>query len=338
MTKKITAFLTAILCMASAAALPVSAKTGYTSCEWTEKYADDGYYNSFKYATSQYMYHALVIKTDGTALTDDIFDEYTAFEDLQTWEEFYQENSKPYYIDIEIEFGTSLSGGEYVLSLDETTADELMNLGRRIMLEHSEVETVGLLFGVDYAIGCLEYELLVRTNSPDLVVDETVIPEFTGFQFNYSDYQEGYYVRWHELETYPEFLVTFYSKEMTGLERANYLQNYVDQLAEKYSEQIKSIIVPLAHLEDIPEQSLSSSSVWTNAGDPNTDGEVNAADAAEMLFSAAQIGTGVDVAVTSAADVNADGLLNAEDAAAVLSYAAAKGTGADVSWVDILRK
>ncbi|MBQ2265271.1 MAG: hypothetical protein II341_07705, partial [Oscillospiraceae bacterium] len=79
-------------------------------------------------------------------------------------------------------------------------------------------------------------------------------------------------------------------------------------------------------------------SVWTNAGDPNSDGTVNAADAAEMLVSAAQIGTGVDVAVTSAADVNADGLLNAEDAAAVLSYAAAKGTGADVSWVDILTR
>ena len=79
-------------------------------------------------------------------------------------------------------------------------------------------------------------------------------------------------------------------------------------------------------------------SIWDNAGDSNSDGAVDASDAANVLTIAAQNGTGANIKATSADDVNADGAVNATDAAAVLCYAAAKGTGADVSWVDILRR
>ena len=78
--------------------------------------------------------------------------------------------------------------------------------------------------------------------------------------------------------------------------------------------------------------------IWQSAGDPNADGEVTAEDAADLLITAADIGTGASIKAISAEDVNADGFVSADDAAAVLCYAAAQGSGNPLNWIDILRK
>ena len=66
-------------------------------------------------------------------------------------------------------------------------------------------------------------------------------------------------------------------------------------------------------------------------GDVNGDGEVNAADASELLIAAAAIGAGDDSLLTeellAVGDINKDGIVNASDAAAILQYAAELGAG-----------
>ncbi len=71
-------------------------------------------------------------------------------------------------------------------------------------------------------------------------------------------------------------------------------------------------------------------------GDVSGDGDVNAADAAELLVTAAENGAGMARAVSFAADVNTDSTVDALDAAAVLTYAAARGSGARLSWEEVL--
>ncbi len=67
-------------------------------------------------------------------------------------------------------------------------------------------------------------------------------------------------------------------------------------------------------------------------GDLDTNGDVNASDAAVILEAAATAGankggTGLSVSKETAADVNQDGMIDATDAAIVLQYAAYTGTG-----------
>ncbi len=66
-------------------------------------------------------------------------------------------------------------------------------------------------------------------------------------------------------------------------------------------------------------------------GDLNGDGDVNAADAADLLISAAAAGGGTDPGLTSlqmaCADLNGDGTYNSSDAADILTYAAAAAAG-----------
>ncbi len=67
-------------------------------------------------------------------------------------------------------------------------------------------------------------------------------------------------------------------------------------------------------------------------GDADNDGEVNAADAAEVLVYAAAVGTGAEPELPDEnwllrADYNADGEVNAYDASEILVYAAKQGTG-----------
>ena len=119
-----------------------------------------------------------------------------------------------------------------------------------------------------------------------------------------------------------------------------YMLDFCNSVAEQYPD-VFEVLVPLMEIEGghHGEGYAYSEILWDEyVGDTNTDGEVDAADAADVLVIAAQNGTGAAIKATSANDVNADGYVDASDAAAVLSYAAAKGTGADVSWVDILRK
>lgn len=90
---------------------------------------------------------------------------------------------------------------------------------------------------------------------------------------------------------------------------------YVGSTAQVYAETYGFTFKPIAPL----------------SGDVNTDNEVNAADAAEILAESALTGSGqaghFTDAQKTAADVNNDGMIDASDAAYILAYAAAVGSG-----------
>ncbi len=78
----------------------------------------------------------------------------------------------------------------------------------------------------------------------------------------------------------------------------------------------------------------------TSLGDLNSDGTVNATDAAILLIAAANTGSGSESGLTAeqeaAADLNGDGAFDASDAALILQYAAYTGSGGTMTIEEFL--
>ncbi len=117
-----------------------------------------------------------------------------------------------------------------------------------------------------------------------------------------------------------------------------FMKEIADNILTEHGNLFVSVEPTMKSIDFGGSESLATESIWDSAGDSNTDGAVDASDAADVLTIAAQNGTGAGIKATSATDVNADGNVDASDAAAVLCYAAAQGTGAEVTWIDILKK
>ena len=333
MTKKITAFLTAILCTASMAAMPASAAVEYIF------EIHEGENGSIAVTTQRNAAAGIYVETGSTVLTSDMLTSFEAVQSITEWETY----ASPKTMYSEIVTNITPDGNGYILKMGNMDAETMQTLGRRLMLELDCVEDVQI---VEYEHigtgGTIVFEYQAEFASPDTVVDISAIPELADFAYDGGtdrsfsldyDYEECL----SGLAEFPTFY-TEISQIDTAYGKYEYMLEFGNAIQEKYSDLFASFTPTVIVPETNAIAEYSGASIWTSAGDPNSDGEVNASDAAEMLVSAAQIGTGADVAITSAADVNADGELNAADAAAVLSYAAAKGTGADVSWVDILRR
>ncbi len=337
MRKRVTAFLTAILCAASVAAVPSSA-----AVDMTPEYFEGE--NGRLMLAGESGVKGLYVKTDGTALNEEMASAFGTVSDVCTIAEKIADQP---------EWATTtgldtLDADAYILSVSVNMSnEEIMNLGRKLMAQTDFVEDVQVLSYQKYYYDALTITLQFTTKqvSEDAVVDLTAMPELSPyFEYSYSpvgkigilnpvgeQFSEKFYA---ETAQDPHSYFTYDSYE--------YLAEFAKSIQEKYSDVFTSVnpVVLSKMGADEIEYDITNyaTSVWTDAGDNNSDGNVTAEDAAGMLTLAAQIGTGADIKATSANDVNSDGTVNAEDAAAVLAYAAANGSGNEVSWVDILRR
>ncbi len=335
MTKKITALLTALCCLSSGGMLASaqyfdSSQDFFTQGREVEML--DNMMGGIVLHTSDTSQSFLVI-TDGTAITEEDVQGLEHYRDLYVMK--WTDVERVSYPDLSIEEGKTVY--EVIFS----TTNDLPETARKFQLENDFVEEVYFTRSHFYQ-GCklghgVRFELKDQSVTPDpadfpefkILKDDTTVID--GITLEGRGYWYGTFT--------DEIMAECNASNAEGSYEAYlFMKEIADRILSENAELFESAVPDLKSIDYAGTENFATQSIWTNAGDPNSDGTVNAADAAEMLVSAAQIGTGVDVAVTSAADVNADGLLNAEDAAAVLSYAAAKGTGADVSWVDILRR
>ncbi len=311
--KKILALLTVLSCIASMATMPTSAEFAVLpDGTWVEV------------TTSPFA--GIMIETDGTELTQDMVDDVEGFEFLQTYESFtktycwgnYVTNIKP-------------ESTAFMLSTEKASPDLLTKIGRELTMKHDCITNVHLVEQSCYRYPRVTHTFSIKMKTQDLTFNETDFPEFAGSTIYGSN--GSYTVTLPQdkgqemLETYTQYQLYCYYKE------------FADEMKNKYAEQLGSVsALYKINASNSNNTAYSAFSVWDTAGDSNTDGAVDASDAADVLTIAAQNGTGAGIKATSANDVNADGNVDASDAAAVLCYSAAQGTGAEVSWVDILRK
>jgi len=313
MNKKMIAFFTALTCMSALAALPASAEF---------QVLPDG---TWVDATT-YPYSGIMVETDGTELTSEMLSNIEGFHSLKTHEEFTKHYCYGNYVTNIMPESTA-----YMLSIKDMTPEALTKLGRELMVKMDCIKDVHLVDATFYKYPKSLNFIQISTTKTDIVINEEVFPELAGCTFSG---QEGIYTVTFPFEEHREMLET-----QTQYEVYSYYQEIAKNLQNTYSDVIqKASAVCAVEETSYKASNCSASSVWTSAGDSNSDGAVDASDAANVLTIAAQNGTGAAIKATAADDVNADGAVNATDAAAVLCYAAAKGTGADVSWVDILRR
>ncbi|MBE6849879.1 MAG: hypothetical protein E7502_08295 [Ruminococcus sp.] len=342
MKKKMTALCTALCCACSMASLVVSAEHDYT-CEFVE--LEDG---GLGYIADRCSYGLLVETGDsemtldtlvpfGYVDTKDMRVQDTDIHKLYTLEEYREIVNFMWYM-VEGSVETSGEGNVYVIKADYMTNDELSTLARQLTMELDFVENVQIINHV-YTATSVDFQnsfcaKLADTAQDPKSIDFSAMPELNGFAV--SDVHDEKFRVSAGKEKSESYLA---AADCKGYERYLKLNEFADSVQEKYSDVFAEFEPEFLLLEsgEAPT-SMELTDIWNNAGDSNSDGAVDASDAANVLNIAAQNGTGANIKATAADDVNADGAVNAADAAAVLCYAAAKGTGADVSWVDILRR
>lgn len=324
MKKKLLAFLSALACMASTAGMTASAvfKGDYVERE----------NGSLYYIESAGRFRGIMVETDGTELTGDVFEGYEDYYGMQTWKEFAIQSST--YMTF-----TSIVPEDKAYMAHTYTFDEkgLTAWGRTLMMENPAITNIYLLYYVTYIPAYPTSEYIVRTKDPEVIPDENFLPIPDGYKLVHSEKGMADYavtgLMWYES------VEKFYTEDGTLDRYEQYL--YYCEKAEQLLAEHRDILSSVEPIIIMPEDGSASGdcsvqSVWDGAGDCNADGVVNAQDAAEQLIIAANAGTGSEIEITSANDINADGKVNALDAAAVLAYAAAQGSGENVSWLDIL--
>ncbi len=311
----------------------------------------DGYPYNF---TGTYGDCEILITTDGTVPTAEDFADLPEFVSVTPWETFYEEAKQRVYCPSDESAFSSVTESEnlYVVEvLDDGKGDlpllieddYISRLGRELVLQHDWITdaqqfVVGGLSKWMCALSSVQdrYEFSISLDEGASLDD---IPELAGYDYELNEFTNYYGVT--------SYHYSFDIVENTGTtiryDNWNILFALANTLTEKY--EFVNVMELCCVLESASDgMVISGASVWQSAGDPNADGEVNSADAAELLVQAAQNGSVTSAKATAsaetpdpAADVNADGVVDALDASYVLQFAAANGSGAPVSWVELLR-
>ncbi len=335
MKKQFFAVVTALGCMASMAALQVSAYNINDVIETNDGNAAIVLISGIK--------NAVLVETDGTALTEGMCNTIDGFLSLSTWEDWYASEGNSVWQS----FNTTLQPGDnaYVISFEgedyEADGEVLIRAGRSLSLEYDWITDVSLID--DYLTSQIDAidSIILYTEAE---ISEEAIPELADFSLirrqssgeTYYGYQCYFPADLTRLEA-----IGADAADGSPYEEYLYIEQFCNQLYTSYCDAyaLTSVEIICSYPETPDTSLLSSVSVWNSAGDQNADGTVDAADAADVLAVAAQVGAGTAASedvVTSVCDVNADGAVDAADAAAILQYAAVLGAGREVSWMDIL--
>ena len=293
--------------------------------------------NDYPYYVTSSAFGGIVVETDGTEFTMDMLDDNKIIGNIQTFDEYYCDRVWGFQL-----FDFSTDETAYAIELNSNISkEERIALARSLMLEFDFIKDVHDVSLLNCQQPRFFREMLITADNAEIIEkmlnDSNQYPEFADAvmegKVEYSEIPSGYwcYFSFEEQDS----MVSEGLAEPWEIHKENC--RLADIINEKYGDMINVERPEVAYLELDDNKGLVTSA-WDTAGDSNTDGTVDASDAADVLTIAAQNGTGAGIKATSANDVNADGNVDASDAAAVLCYAAAQGTGAEVTWLDILKK
>lgn len=315
--KRIIPLLTALSVITAFSAVPVSA----------EVYVDS---NGAMSSVSKIRMDGIMIETDGTALTEEMVSGIEGYISIEAYDRFVENYGWGYIKKSTI----TPEGTAYMIRTENMGDDAFRTIGRELMFELDCITDAQL-------IECWSYQditdfpsgLSVTLTDAAIVLDAENIPELENFEVTQND--DSVYANMESTEEHVDWIE---SQDMSDYEKYVYFSGLADTLEETYPDIFTKVSYCYGVLDFVSVSEFHGESIWQSAGDPNADGAVTAEDAADLLITAAEIGTGASIKATSAEDVNADGTVGADDAAAVLCYAAAQGSGNPLSWIDILRK
>ncbi len=336
--KKIFAFLTALSCMGAGS---MTASADYM--ETNQSFIDQGdrteiidnMFGGVKLYTSSTDTRFLVV-TDGTELTDADVKDLTDFKSI--WEIEWTESAPLEYPKIQFEPGMRL----YSISFD--SKEHLAETARKFQLTHDFAKEIYFTRSHRYQGCTLGNALKFTLRDESTVLDPEDFPQVYGLKMgevydgSYDGFKKPTPQYWYGGFTDAVMEECLAENAEGSYQSYLFMKELADNILAEHGDLFVSVEPTMKSIDFGGSESLATQSIWDSAGDSNTDGAVDASDAADVLTIAAQNGTGAGIKATSANDVNADGNVDASDAAAVLCYAAAQGTGAEVTWLDILKK
>ncbi len=322
MKMKISAVLTAVCCFASLASLTASAVNNVS--EMTER--DGLLCNEYRAIDA-----GLLIETDGTELTEEMLADFQACTGVMAWDLYAMPGADYLMEPTEIP-----EKNAYFVIVPTGELAELEAAGRKLLQEYDCLTSARLVQYCDYTFTGWDYVYSVETTGADVVLDETSIPELSEFTIK-ETHVDGLYR--YTLET-PED--SAFAKEVSGEYRSYALYEaaleYGNALAEKYSDVISAVTPSIAISLGASGTEYAFLSIWDTAGDLDTDGKIDASDAAELLALSAMKGATVNGGADPftaeqkiAADLNGDTFCDANDAAYILQFAAEAGAGSELS-------
>ncbi len=342
---KITAIISAICCLASFLSLPTHALPRHTYYEGANGTAIVENYTTIR---------GFVAVTDGTALeeydsayTNEPINTVTKItEDKASFIGRWDEDSVPQFA------GHAEDALYYNVSLHLRHYDNISEVSRRYMLENEGVTDV-IVYSQKYSgIACWNGELFFEMQN-DLTPEESddfienfespLIAEYTA---QYEQWQQAI-ADWEETisetEMTPEELAA--SREAAGIPTNYEMVDYAFTKAAEITAAHSDVIAyawPGLRSNAEGQHIYIGSSAWEGIGNVNGDASIDASDAAAILESAAEAGSGNDATLDAdalkSADVNADGMADAADAASILEYAARLGAGEDICIADVVKQ
>ncbi len=307
-------------------ALPVQAYNTYTSIGGTEYRNNDGFIE----AVQHHRCNGILIETDGTVPTEDMFKDVEGYAGLSPWET--PVTGPTSWVNV------SAEPGEHAYMVYFESGDFLLyeTAGRRLMLAYDFVEKASIVEFSSYNNTCfwLNHKLIVRAVNEDIHLDESTIPEFAGLSFTGGSGGASY-----SLDEAGDCQILRDLEGKSEGEKLEYMLALAQEVELKYNDIIASISPQIIQASSDPNSSeLSAASIWDTAGDLDTDGKVDASDAAELLVLSAMKGATVNGGADpftaeqkSAVDLNGDTFCDANDAAYILQFAAEAGAGSALS-------
>ncbi|MBE6825979.1 MAG: hypothetical protein E7511_03745 [Ruminococcus sp.] len=324
MKTRLLAALTALCCVSSMAAMPVSA------LPHPEYFDHDGTLSKIELQTM-----TLIVETDGRELPEEELMNIEGYISSSLYDE------AQYGSDTYNEFSIVPENTAYVISIENPELQMLMASGRSFMLNTEGIEAVYLAEMTRYLYGHVDYSLDFEMVDPDMNLDEITIPELSEFTTVYAHFRNviHYQIPPNELGNSELIQSRLAEGWSSGQYRMyEYLLNYGQSIVEKYSDIFSDVNVGVSILESWYPSELSAASIWDTAGDLDTDGKIDASDAAELLVLSAMKGATADggydpftAEQKSAADLNGDTFCDANDAAYILQFAAEAGAGSTLS-------
>ncbi len=304
-------------------ALPASAYTTYTSIGGTEYRNNDGFIE----AVQHHRCNGVLIETDGTVPTEDMFKDVEGYAGLAPWET--PVTGPTSWADVSAEPGEHA----YMVYFEGGDSSLYETAGRKLMLAYDFVEKASIVEFASYNNTCfwMNHKLLVRAVNEDTLLDESTIPEFAGLSFTGGNGGASY-----SLDEAGDCQIIRDLEGKSEGEKLEYMLALAQEVELKYNDIIASISPQIIQASSAPDSSeLSAASIWDTAGDLDADGEIDASDAAELLALSALKGAGDDSRFTaqqiSAADLNGDTFCAANAADYILQFAAEADAGSELS-------
>ncbi|MBE6826021.1 MAG: hypothetical protein E7511_03955 [Ruminococcus sp.] len=311
MKKKLLAALTALCCVSSMASL--AANAAYTMPDYLVK-GDAGYL----YQVTDYYY--LMIESDGRAITEDVLDNPESVNEIIFWDDFQLHC----YTSVEKTPGENA----YMIGTTHTTEEELVSWARSQAVHLNEGEDA-YLFCMKKSAPAIPYDIGITLNDSAVELDETLLPAEISEQFSLEIINGSYRL---SPKAYQEHSL----KEASAL--YDEYSKMTEELMKIYAGLIASAKISCSVLEAPSQPEGSVIDIWTGAGDLDTDGKIDASDAAALLVLSAMRGATVNGGADpftaeqkSAADLNGDTFCDANDAAYILQFAAEAGAGSELS-------